>query len=232
MGLATAAAIAGIVGSGYQMLKGAQAESAANSAAENAAAQATRIAENDKFLTLNVPTLGLEKAQQNMQAWQQNQIQALKDVGAAGVLGGLTATGQQARAQNQELAVDAQNAQYQRDLAQAQNAQQIEQGRMQREFAMNQAKLAGAQQAAVEGRQNVAAGIQGGLGALSNAAMLSTYKDIYGGEDDGSGLGFFGSIGNALGFGPSNATSPNASIINARDAFRPQIAQMRQNKLR
>jgi len=206
MGFATAAAIAGIASSGYQVLKGAQAESAANKAAEDAANQAARIAEADKFKSLQVPTLGLELAQQNMQARQAQELQGLQDIGAAGVLGGLTAANQQARAEDLQLAAQADQMQYQRDSALAQNAQQIEQGRMQREFAMNQSKLAGAQTAAAEARQNVATGIQGGLGALSNAAMLSTYKDIYGkDEEDASGLGFFGSIGNALGFGPKNS---------------------------
>lgn len=115
-----------------------------------------------------------------MQAWQQEQIRALKESGSAGVLGGLTAVAQQMNAQNQQLAATGNELQYQRDLARAQNAQQIEQGRMQREYAMNQAKLAGAQTAAAEGRQAQNVAVQGGLSALSNAAMLKTYKDIYG----------------------------------------------------
>jgi len=180
MGIETAVALASLGMSAYQGIKGAQAEAAANQAAENAANQAARIAEADKYKSLQVPTLGLELAQQNVQARQAGDIQALKDIGAAGVLGGLTSTNLQAQQEDLQLAAQAQQMQYQRDLAQTQNAQQIEQGRMQREFAMNQAKLAGAQAAAAEGRQNVAAGIQGGLSSLSNAAMLKTYKDIYG----------------------------------------------------
>jgi hypothetical protein len=180
MGLGTAVAIAGLGMSAYQGIKGAQATAAANSAAEDAANQAARIAEADRFKSLQVPTLGLELAQQNAQTRQAGNIQALQDIGAAGVLGGLTSANLQAQQEDLQLAAQAQQAQYQRDMAQAQNAQQIEQGRMQREYAMNQARLAGSQSAAAEGRQQVNAAIQGGLGALSNAAMLKTYKDIYG----------------------------------------------------
>lgn len=226
MGLATAVTLASLGLSAKQALDGAQAESKANQAAENAANQAARIQERDFYKELKVPTLGLEKATQNMQAWQQAQIQALKESGAAGVLGGLTAAGQQARAQNQDLAVEAQNAQYQRDLAQAQNAQQIEQGRMQREFAMNQAKLAGAQTAAAEARQNKAAGIQGGISALSNAATLDAYRDIYGNQEENKGPGFLAQLGYSLGLGGTNATPVSSSMVNAQDAFKPTINAM------
>lgn len=183
MGLETAVALASLGMSAYQGLKGAQSEAAANQAAQNAANEAARIAEADKFKSLKVPTLGLELAQQNLQTQQASQLGALQDIGASGVLGGLTAANQQARASNLELAAQGQQAQYQRDLAQAQNAQQIEQGRMQREFAMNQAKLAGAQAAASEGRQNQSAAIQGGLTSLSNLATIKAYKDVNAGKD-------------------------------------------------
>ncbi len=226
MGLATAVTLASLGLSAKQALDGAQAESKANQAAENAANQAVRIQERDFYKELKVPTLGLEKATQNMQAWQQAQIQALKESGAAGVLGGLTAAGEQARAQNQDLAVEAQNAQYQRDLAQAQNAQQIEQGRMQREFAMNQAKLAGAQTAAAEARQNKAAGIQGGISALSNAATLDAYRDIYGNKDGEEGPGFLAQLGYSLGLGGTNATPVSSTMVNAQEALKPTIQGM------
>lgn len=187
MGLETAVALASLGMSAYQGLKGAQSEAAANQAAQNAANEAARIAEADKFKSLQVPTLGLQLAQQNLQAQQAQDLQGLRDIGAAGVLGGLTAVNQQSRAADLELAAQGQQAQYQRDLAQAQNAQQIEQGRMQREFAMNQAKLAGAQAAASEGRQNQNAAIQGGLTALSNLATIKAYKDVNMDKDNGGG---------------------------------------------
>jgi hypothetical protein len=178
MGLATAVTLASLGISAYQGIKGAQAEAAANDAAEVAANEAKKIAELDKFQSLQVPTLGLGLAQQNIQARQSQELQGLRDIGAAGVLGGLTGLEQQSRAQDLALSAEGQQMQYQRDMALAQNAQQIEQGRMQREFAMNQARLAGAQAAAAEGRQNKAAAVQGGLTALSNAATLDAYKKV------------------------------------------------------
>lgn len=231
MGLATAVTLASLGMSAYQGIKGAQAEAAANQAAQDAANQAARIAEADKFKSLQVPTLGLELAQQNIQADQANQLRALQEAGGASVvLGGLTALNQQSRAQDLQLAAQANQMQFQRDQMLAQNAQQIEQGRMQREFAMNQAKLAGAQQAASEGRMNQTAAIQGGISALSNAATLDAYRDIYGKNDTGTGIPkgtqFLGDIGYSLGFGGSNATPLNTTMINAQEAFRPTIQGM------
>ena len=227
MGVATAIALAGLGMSAYQGIKGAQATAAANKAAEDAAIEASRIQEVNKMADLKVPTLGLNLAQQNLQARQLSDVQALKDIGAAGVLGGLTAANQQAQAEDLQLAAQADQMQYQRDLAAAQNAQQIEQNSMQRDFAMSQARLGGAQQAAAEGRQQVNAAISGGLGALSNAAMLKSYKDIYNPSDNTqNGLGFFNKISYGLGFGKPGTLTPEKAVFNANEAVKPVIQGM------
>jgi hypothetical protein len=231
MGLATAVTLASLGLSAKQALDGAQATSKANQAASNAASEAARIQEADKFQSLQVPTLGLELAQQNLQANQANQLRALQEAGgASGVLGGLTILNQQGRAQDLQLAAQANEMEAQRNQMLAQNAQQIEQGRMQREFAMNQAKLAGAQAAAAEGRQQFNTAVAGGLGALSSAATLQAYQNVNDpdGSNEGGGFNFLGDIGSALGFGRKNATPVGTSIVNAQDAFRPQISKMRQ----
>lgn len=184
MGVATAislglaAASTGV--SIYQGIKGAKAEATANEATAAAAQDAKRLSEIDKYLSLNVPTLGLEMAQQNMQAWQQSQIQALKEAGAAGVLGGLTNVNQQAQTQNQQLAAEAEQAQYQRDVAQAQNAQQIEANKIARQSGLINAQLGGAQTAAAEGRNAQNQAVAGALQGLSSGAQLYAYQDIYG----------------------------------------------------
>lgn len=184
MGVATAISLGlGLASTGvsiYQGIQGAKAEANANAAAASAAKDAERISEMDKYLSLNVPTLGLELAQQNMQKWQQSQIQALKESGAAGVLGGLTSVNAQAQEQNQQLAAEGNQMQAQRDQMQAQNAQQIEANKVARQSGLINAQLAGAQTAAAEGRQNKAQGTMGALQGLSSAAQLYAYQDIYG----------------------------------------------------
>jgi hypothetical protein len=177
MGVATAAAIGlGIAaaGSGYQMYQGEQAKSEASKAAEQAAAKMAGVTEANEFQDLQIPTLGLEMAQENIQARQQGEIQALRDIGAAGVLGGLTASSENARRADLELASEAQKAQYQRDLAVKQNAQQIESNRAQRQFGMYGGQLAGAQTARAEGAAMSNAGLTGLINVGLQGASMAT----------------------------------------------------------
>lgn len=179
MGVATAISLGlAAVGTGmsvYQGIKGADAKAKADAAAVSAANDLQRTLEQNRFEALKVPSLGLDLAQQNMQAWQQSQIQALKESGAAGVLGGLTGANQQAEAQNLQLAAQANQMQYQRDLAQAQNAQQIEANRVARQAGLAEQRLQGAQRASAQGQADINAAIQGGIGNLANAAFTAQY---------------------------------------------------------
>lgn len=181
MAIATATAISlglAAVGTGMsvvQGIQGANAKAKADAAAVTAANDLQRVLEENKFEALKVPSLGLDLAQQNMQAWQQSQIQALKESGAAGVLGGLTAANQQAQQQNQGLAAQANQMQSQRDQTIAQNAQQIEANRVQRQTGLAQQRLEGAQRASAQGQAEKSAAIQSGIGNLANAAFTAQY---------------------------------------------------------
>ena len=231
MGVATAIAIAGLGMSAYQITKGAQATAAANDAATQASNELKKISEANKFASLTVPTLGLKMAQENVQQRQTQQLQGLQDIGAAGVLGGLTAINQQGRAEDLALAAEANKAQYQRDFALAQNAQQLEAGRVAREQSLAGAQLSGSQAAAAEGRQMVQQGISGGLNALSSAASLKAYKDVYGkpkapNTKGGTVRNFFN---NTLGLGKVAVNqTPGTTTLNAmgtpvENMYDPQI---------
>lgn len=188
MGIETAIGLGiSALGSGYQIYQGARAQADANAAAAKAAQQYATINEANKFNQLKVPTLGLELAQQNVQSRQAQQLQGLKDIGAAGVLGGLTALNTQGQAEDLQLSAQAQEAQYARDMAQAQNAQQIEANRVAREANLAQSRLQGAQTAAAQGAGNIAAGIGGLAETGTSLATLKAYKDIYGKDSEGKG---------------------------------------------
>ena len=177
MGIETAIGLGlAAAGAATQIIQGANAKSEADQAANNAANQLARIQEADRFKNLQVPTLGLELAQQNQQVREATQLQGLKDIGAAGVLGGLTGINQQARAEDLQLAAQANQMQYQRDAMLAENAQQIEQNRAQREAALASSRLQGAQMASAQGAANVQAGIAG-LGQLGGQFALEAYKN-------------------------------------------------------
>jgi hypothetical protein len=179
MGVATAISLGlAAVGTGmsvYQGIKGASDKAKADAAAVNAANDLQRIQEQDKFAALQVPTLGLELAQENIQARQSENVRALKESGAAGVLGGLTAANQQAQAQDLQLAAQADQMQAQRDQMQAQNAQQIESNRIQRQVGLAGQRLEGAQKASALGQGQIDTAIQGGISNLANAAFSAQY---------------------------------------------------------
>jgi hypothetical protein len=179
MGLATAISLGlAIVGTGLsvnQAIKGAQAKSEADEGAAKAASDIARINEANKYASLKVPTMGLDLATQRMREWQQTQIQALKEGGATTVLGGMPGVSQQAYAQERELAAQADTMQYNRDFALAQNAQQLEANKAQREASLAGARLSGAQNASIAGQNNMNAGIQGAVSNLGNAAYSYQY---------------------------------------------------------
>ena len=181
---AITAAVIAAGGAAYNIIQGANAKAEANQAASAAAQSIAQMQEPDKFKNLQVPTLGLEMAQQNVQARQAQQLQGLKDIGAAGVLGGLTALNQQGQQEDLALSAQAQEAQYARDFAQAQNAQGVEQRNLARQSALEQQRLTGAQAAAAYGQQQINSGIQG-LAETAGNVLVQSLKDkpLFGVED-------------------------------------------------
>jgi len=174
MAIATSTAIGlgvAAAASGYQIYQGEQAKSEAEKAAQTAQDQLAKVSEANKMQDLKIPTLGLDMAQENIQADQQATLQALQEGGASTLLGGLTASGENARKANLDLAAQGQEAQYQRDLALKQNEQQIETNRAQREAGIFGSQLAGAQQARAEGQSMTNAGISGLASAGLNAGL-------------------------------------------------------------
>ena len=177
MGVATAISL-GLTAAGgiKQAIDASNQKAAADNAAQQEANKLARINEADRFQALQVPTLGLELAQQNIQSEQANALRALQESGgAAGVLGGLTALNQQGRAQDLQLAAQANQMEYQRNMAQAQNAQQIEQNRVAREAGLAQSRLQGAQVMGAQARNAEQAAYAGLAENALNAAFMSQY---------------------------------------------------------
>ena len=202
-------------GSAMNIIQGSNAKGEAQQAAAKAAQSIVQMQEADKFRNLQVPTLGLEMAQQNVQARQAQQLQGLRDIGAAGVLGGLTALNQQGQQEDLQLAAQAQQAQYARDLAQAENAQGIEQRNLARQTALEQQRLTGAQNAAAYGQSQINAGIQGLAQTAGNVLSQSLANKALFNEQAAKGLN-------------PNGTLTGAQIQkNAQAAFAPKLQQMK-----
>jgi hypothetical protein len=178
MGVATAIGLGlAAASSGYQIYQGETAKRDAAKAAQTAQDQLAKVTEANQFQDLQIPTLGLDMAQENIQARQAGEIQALQDIGAAGVLGGLTASSENARKEDLALASEAQKAQYERDLTLKQNEQQLEANRVNRLTGLLGSQLSGAQTARAEGAALSNAGISGLASAGTQAGLVALQDD-------------------------------------------------------
>lgn len=160
--------------------------------------QLKQIKEINQFKGVQVPRLGFELAQQGQDQQTQQGIAALQGTGAEGVIGGI---GQLVGAGNEAylgMAAQANQAQYQRDMAQAEAGQGIEARRAEREYNIgaNDAIDASMRRSQAESNRNQAIG--SAFSALGTAAggidkMVGLYGDTPLGADaqriEGMGIG-------------------------------------------
>lgn len=139
------------------------------------------IKETNQFKGVQVPRLGFELAQQGQDQQTQQAIAALQGTGAEGIIGGI---GQLVGAGNEaylQQAAQANQTQFQRDMAQAEAGQGIEARRAEREYNIgtNEANDASLRRAESEANRNAAIG--SAFSALGTAAggidkMIGLYK--------------------------------------------------------
>jgi hypothetical protein len=129
-----------------------------------------QIKEVNQFKGVQVPTLGFELAQQGQDQQTQQGIAALQGVGAEGVIGGIGALVGAGNEAYLQQAAQANQAQYQRDMAQAEAGQGIEARRAEREYniGINDAMDASMRRAQSESNRNQAIG--SAFSALGTAA--------------------------------------------------------------
>jgi hypothetical protein len=165
-------------GTAYQAVQAMSQKAEADKAANQAALNATKIGQGqtNQLASLKVPTLGTEIAQQNIQARQQADIQALKEGGAATVLGGLTARENQARAQDLQLASQVDEMAYNRDLAVKQQDQAIEDAKLNRQYQLEMSRLQGAQTASAANQAAINQSIGGAVQIAGDVATMNAYK--------------------------------------------------------
>lgn len=166
--LSIAGGVAGLGMNVADAIKAKKAKDSAQQAATKAAAQLKGVKEQDVFGQVQVPTLGYELAQQNIDRSTKEAMQAAKGAGAEGVIG---ATGSVLQASNEaalNLASQAGETAFQRDLYQAQNKSGIEQRRAEREAGIYGSELSGAQQAAADAQATrdmaISGAVQTGIG--------------------------------------------------------------------
>jgi hypothetical protein len=177
----TIVALGGLGLSAAQAIKANKDMKQAGQAAAKAAGELKNIKEFNAFKQVQVPTLGYELAQQGQAQAVTQAVEASKGAGAEGVIGGVGNIVQAAGEQGLQLAAQAQQAQSQRDMAQAEAEQGIQARKQERDFKGGLLEVQGAQEARAAAEQRKNAAIEGMFssagGALtSGAELIPLYK--------------------------------------------------------
>jgi hypothetical protein len=130
----TIVALGGLGLSAAQAIKANKDMKIASKASQDASTQLKGIKEQNAFKNVQVPTLGFDLAQEAGAQRDAQALSAIQGAGAAGVIGGVGQLAQVGQQGDLELAASAQEAQYNRDLQQANAEQGIEARRGEREF--------------------------------------------------------------------------------------------------
>lgn len=177
----TLVALGGIGVSAAQAIKSNQAMKQAETAANQAKAQLKQIKETNPFKAVQVPTLGMELAQQQQAQREAQMIGALQGTGAEGVIGGIGNVAAAGNEQDLALAAQANQAQYNRDMAQAEAELGIGARKAERDWMAGIGEIQQQNMMRAQAQANKNAAIEGALGFAGMAAtniddMIGLYK--------------------------------------------------------
>jgi hypothetical protein len=174
----TLVALGGIGVSAAQAIKSQSQMKEATQASNLAKQQLKQIKETNPFKALQVPTLGLEMAQQQQSQREAQMVGALQGTGAEGVLGGIGQLAAAGNEQDMALAAQADKAQYDRDMAQAEAQLGIGARQAERDFTVGLGEVQQQNAIRAQAQKDRNAAITGALG--SAADMATSLDDIIG----------------------------------------------------
>lgn len=185
----TIVALGGLGLSAAQAIKANKDMKTASQAAQKAASELKNIKEFNAFKQVQVPTLGFDLAQQSQAQATTQAMQSLQGAGAEGVIGGVGNVLQAGSEQALNLAAQAGQTQYQRDMAQAEAEQGIQARKQERDFYAGMNELQSAQMQRADAEERRKAAIEGMFSSASTAltsgaGLVDTYKST--GVDDGA----------------------------------------------
>ena len=177
----TLVALGGVGLSAAQAIKANKDMKQAASAANQAKAQLKQIKETNPFKAVQTPMLGFELAQQQQAQREAQLVGALEGTGAEGVIGGIGQVAQAGNEQDMQLAAQANQTQFQRDLAQAEAESGIEARKAERDWMTGVGEVQEQNMRRYEAAMNKNAAIEGAFSALGTAAlgaddMIDLYK--------------------------------------------------------
>lgn len=211
----TLVALGGIGVSAAQAIKSQQQMKQATQASNLAKQQLKQIKETNPFKALQVPTLGLEMAQQQQSQREAQMVGALQGVGAEGVIGGIGNVAAAGNEQDLALAAQANQAQYGRDMAQAEAQLGIGARQAERDWMAGIGEIQQQNAILAQAQKNKNAAIEGALGFAGSAAeslddIIGLYKKQKQGTQAQQGW-------NAL-TANTNYTAPNGPLTKEQQA--------------
>jgi hypothetical protein len=171
----TIVAVGGLGLSAAQAIKANKDMKIASKASQDASTQLKGIKEQNAFKNVQVPTLGFDLAQQAGAQRDAQALSAIQGAGAAGVIGGVGQLAQAGLQGDLALAASAQEAQYNRDLQQANAGQGIEARRGEREFNIGMGAKQDAETQRAEAQLRKTAAINS-MAASAGSALTSASK--------------------------------------------------------
>lgn len=176
--MAWVTAAVGLAGAGLgiaQAVKQNKLEKEAKAAQANAASRLKNLKELNPYKEIQTPTLGSKMAMEQISQNTADSVEALRGVGAEGVLGGVAGLAQNQRAANLDVASNLEQNQFQRDMAEAQAITNIEDRRVRREADVASNEILGAQTAAADARAGRNQAIMSAVGGIGDTiAGLNT----------------------------------------------------------
>jgi hypothetical protein len=176
----TLVALGGVGLSAAQAIKANQDMKQAASASDLAKQQLKQIKETNPFKAVQTPMLGFELAQQQQSQREAQMVGALEGAGAEGIIGGIGQVAQAGNEQDMKLAAQANQTQFQRDMAQAEAQQGIEARKAERDFTAGLGEVQEQNMRRAQSEANRNSAIAGAFSSLG-AAALSADKmiDLY-----------------------------------------------------
>ena len=176
----TLVALGGVGLSAAQAIKANKDMKQAASAAGIARDQLKQIKETNPFKAVQTPTLGFELAQQQQAQREAQMVGALQSTGAEGVIGGIGQLAQAGNEQDLQLAAQANQTQYARDMAQAEAESGIQARKAERDWMAGIGEVQEQNMRRAEAAANRNAAIQGAFQSLGTAALgADKMVDLY-----------------------------------------------------
>ena len=177
----TLVALGGVGLSAAQAIKANKDMKQAASASDLAKQQLKQIKETNPFKAVQTPMLGFELAQQQQSQREAQLVGALEGAGAEGIIGGIGQVAQAGNEQDMQLAAQANQTQFQRDMAQAEAQQGIEARQAERDWMAGIGDIQMQNAIRTQSEKNRNAAIEGAFSSLGTAAlgadkMIDLYK--------------------------------------------------------